>query len=283
MGGLMQAQAMGALPPVSIAVAPNGGRRTKADHSALPTTPDELARTAVDCLDAGACMIHVHVRNSEGRHLLDAEAYAQATAAIRQAVGENLVVQITSEALGIYQPEEQMAVTRAVRPEAVSLALRELAPDEASEPAFAEFLAWLRRERVAPQIILYSPEEAVRLAELRQRGIIPFENLPLLYVLGRYTVAQTSHPADLLPFLAPDMPVFPDWMACAFGRHETACVTAAALLGGDVRVGFENNIDLPNGTKANSNAELVDQTARALKDCGCPLADADMLREVWSN
>jgi uncharacterized protein (DUF849 family) len=245
-------------------------------------TPGELARTAVECLDAGACMIHVHVRNAEGRHLLDADAYAQATAAIREAVGERLVIQITSEALGIYKPEEQMAVTRAVRPEAVSLALRELAPDEASEQAFAEFLTWLHRERVAPQIILYSPEEAIRLAELQKRGMIPFENLPVLYVLGRYTVSQTSRPADLLPFIAPEMPVFPDWMTCAFGRYETACVTAAALLGGNVRVGFENNVDLPNGERAGSNAELVGQTAKALDACGVALADAAFLRSAWS-
>jgi 3-keto-5-aminohexanoate cleavage enzyme len=275
-------QSTSELTPVSIAVAPNGGRRTKADHPAVPMTPGELARTAVECLDAGACMIHVHVRNAEGRHLLDADAYAQATAAIREAVGERLVIQITSEALGIYKPEEQMAVTRAVRPEAVSLALRELVPDEASEQAFAEFLTWLHRARVAPQIILYAPEEAIRLAELQKRGMIPFENLPVLYVLGRYTVSQTSRPADLLPFIGPEMPVFPDWMTCAFGRYETACVTAAALLGGNVRVGFENNVDLPNGERAGSNAELVGQTAKALEACGVTLADAAFLRSAWS-
>ena len=272
----------GTLSPVAIAVAPNGGRRIKADHPALPMTPEELARTASECLEAGACMIHVHVRDAEGRHLLDADAYARATAAIRKAVGERLVLQITSEALGIYKPEEQMAVVRAVRPEAVSLALRELAPDDASEPAFAEFLSWLRQERVAPQIILYSPEEALRLDRMRRRGDVPFQNIPVLYVLGRYTVGQTSRPADLLPFLEPEMPGFPDWMVCAFGRHETACVTAGALLGGHVRIGFENNLDLPDGSRASSNADLVRSVSSALRACGCPLMSADMLRRVWA-
>lgn len=272
----------GALPPVAIAIAPNGGRRTKTDHPALPMTPEELAGTASECLEAGACMIHVHVRDAEGRHLLDVEAYTRATTAIRRAVGERLVLQITSEALGIYKPEEQMAVVRAVRPEAVSLALRELAPDESAEPAFAEFMAWLRQERVAPQIILYSPEEALRLDRIYRRGDVPFENIPVLYVLGRYTVGQTSRPADLLPFLAPDMPSFRDWMVCAFGRHETACVTAGALLGGHVRIGFENNLDLPDGTRAESNAKLVECTVSALEACGCPLMNADTLRQAWS-
>jgi 3-keto-5-aminohexanoate cleavage enzyme len=272
----------GRLAPVAIAVAPNGGRRTKADHPALPIMPDELARTAAECLDAGACMIHLHVRDQDEKHLLDAEAYARATEAVRAAVGERLVVQITSESVGIYGPAEQMAVVRAVRPEAVSLALRELAPDDTSEPEFAEFLAWLRRERIAPQIILYAPEEATRLAGMQRRGLVPFDDIPVLYVLGRYTVGQISHPADLLPYLAPGMPRFADWMTCAFGRHETACVTAAALLGGSVRVGFENNLDLPNGTRAGSNADSVRATAAALAACGCALADAGMLRRAWT-
>jgi uncharacterized protein (DUF849 family) len=131
-------------------------------------------------------------------------------------------------------------------------------------------------------MILYSPEEAVRLAELQRRGLVPFERIPVLYVLGRYTVGQTSHPADLLPFLAPGMPDFGDWMVCAFGRHETACVTTGALLGGNVRVGFENNLDLPDGTRAGSNAELARKTASALAACGRTLADADLLRQTWS-
>src|SRR4051812_2450601 len=204
MDNLIPGQAGGTgLAPVAVAVAPNGGRRMKQDHPALPIAPDELAQTAAECLDAGACMIHMHVRDAHGRHLLDAGAYTLAIEAVRQSVGERLVIQITSEALGIYGPAEQMAVMRAVRPEAMSLALRELVPDEASEREFAEFMAWTRRERIAPQIILYAPDEAVRLAELRRRGIIPFEDIPVLYVLGRYTVGQTSRPADLLPFLTP--------------------------------------------------------------------------------
>ncbi|MBX6323691.1 MAG: 3-keto-5-aminohexanoate cleavage protein [Rhodospirillaceae bacterium] len=265
-----------------IAVAPNGGRRTKWDHPALPMTAADLADTAAACLAAGAAMIHVHVRDREGRHLLDAAAYAEALAAMRAAVGSRLVLQITSESLDIYPPAAQMEVVKAVRPEAVSLALREFAPDAAAEAGFTDFLAWLRRERVVPQIILYAPEEAVRLDDMRRRGLIPFADLPVLYVLGRYTAGQTSRPAELLPFLAPDMPRFRHWMTCAFGRHEAACVTAAALLGGHARVGFENNLLLPDGSQAPSNAALVEAVATALRACGLRPARGEELREAWS-
>jgi 3-keto-5-aminohexanoate cleavage enzyme len=268
--------------PVAVAVAPNGGRRTKADHTALPMTPDELAASAATCLEAGACMIHAPVRDKDGGHLLDAGVYRAAIAAIRAAVGDRIVIQITSEALGIYRPAEQMKVVREVRPEAVSLALRELLPDESHEAGFAEFLGWLRREKIAPQIILYTPEEAVSLEALKARGLIPFEEIPVLYVLGRYTADQKSSPVDLLTFLAPGMPRFAHWSVCAFGAHEIVCVTAGALLGGHVRVGFENNLLLPDGSPAPDNAAIVGATRDVLCACGIALSDADGLRQTWS-
>ncbi|CDX35206.1 conserved hypothetical protein [Mesorhizobium sp. ORS 3359] len=268
---------------VAIAVAPNGGRRTKADHPALPITPGELADVAAASLEAGAAMIHVHVRDRDGRHLLDVEAYRAATAAIRASVGDRLVLQITSEALGLYRPEEQMRVVLETRPEAVSLALREFVPGPTHDAAFASFLETLRVEKVTPQIILYTPEEASYLAALAGRGLIPFDNLPVLYVLGRYTVGQTSRPADLLPFLAPSIPAARHWMVCAFGDQEVASVTAAALLGGHARVGFENNLFLPDGTLASGNQDLVVATRLAVEACGLTLADADALRSQWSD
>ncbi|WP_244846374.1 3-keto-5-aminohexanoate cleavage protein [Mesorhizobium sp. L-8-3] len=265
---------------VAIAVAPNGGRWTKADHPAIPLSPAELARTATECLEAGAGMIHVHVRRPDGRHLLDADAYREAIAAIRAATGARMVIQITTEALGIYAPAEQVAVLKEVRPEAASLALREIVPDDAAEPAFADTLSWMKREHVLPQIILYDPSEAVRLAGMIRRGLVPWQDIPVLYVLGRYTVSQTSQPADLLPFLAPDMPRFANWSVCAFGRHEAACVTAAALLGGHVRVGFENNLLLPDGRLAPSNAALVEAVTTATRALGLGLCDATAIREL---
>jgi 3-keto-5-aminohexanoate cleavage enzyme len=266
----------------AIAVAPNGGRRGKADHPALPIGPRELASTAAACLEAGAAMIHVHVRDRDGGHLLDADACRETTKAIRGTVGERLVIQVTSESVGRYQPAEQMAVVRATRPEAVSLALRELVPDAAHETAFSGFLSWLKSERIAPQIILYAPEEASALASMQQRGLVPFDDMPVLYVLGRYTAGQLSQPADLLPFLTHDRPRFAHWMVCAFGRQETACVAAGALLGGHARVGFENNFVLPSGATATDNAALVAAAAAVLEACGLETASANQLRADWS-
>lgn len=268
---------------VAIAVAPNGGRKVKADHPAVPLTAAELAVTAAHCLDAGAAMIHAHVRNPDGSHLLDADAYRAAIAAIRSAVGSRLVIQITSEALGKYTPAQQRAVVQAVKPEAVSLALRELVQDAGEEKAFSDLLRWMKRENVTPQIILYDVNDAIRLAELQKRGLIPFERLPVLYVLGRYTAGQTSKPVDLLPFVAPDAPKFAHWSVCAFGAQEIACVTAGALLGGHMRVGFENNDLLPDGARAKGNRDLVSAARSAMLAVGLKVATADELRAATAD
>jgi len=260
--------------PLILAVAPNGARKTQADHPALPITPDEIAREAARCREAGAAMIHLHVRDTELKHSLDADAYAAATAAVRREVGDGLIIQMTTEAVGIYTPPEQMAAVRAVRPEAASMAVRELCPDEDSVPAFAEFLAWMETEKIAPQYILYAAEDVVRFTDLQKRGVIPQARPFLLYVLGRYTVGQKSVPQDLLPFMTEAEAVDADWSICAFGARECACALTAAALGGHVRVGFENNTLMADGSVAADNAALVAQVASAAGLMGRSLAGA---------
>jgi 3-keto-5-aminohexanoate cleavage enzyme len=264
---------------VVLTVAPNGGRKTKVDCPLLPLSADELARTAAECLERGASMIHLHVRDAEGRHCLDPEVYRATIGRICQEVGDRLVLQITSESIGRYSPAEQRAAVLKTNPEAVSLALRELAPEEADEKDFCDFLRKLKQMRIWPQIILYTPAEAERLGAMLKQGLIPFDKLSVLYVLGRFALTRTALPRDVLPFLAPEMPRFESWSVCAFGRREAACVTAAALLGGHGRVGFENNLALPDGARARSNAELVGATAQALEAVGLQTQTAEGLRE----
>ena len=95
-----------------IACAPNGARRTNLDHGLLPTTPAELTTAAEPLPEAGVSLLHLHVRNAEGRHSLDPDSYRNAITAIRDRIGERLVIQITTEAVGIYSPPEQMDVVR---------------------------------------------------------------------------------------------------------------------------------------------------------------------------
>jgi 3-keto-5-aminohexanoate cleavage enzyme len=267
------------MTPLVVMVAPNGARRTKADHANLPITPVEIAREAASCADAGATVLHVHVRDRDGRHSLDAGLYRAALRAVRETLGERIVIQVTTEAVGRYRPAEQMDVVRELHPEAVSLALAELIPDDDATDDAAAFLAWLRHERIAPQYILYSPAEVARFHDLRRSGVIPQRRPFALFVLGRYADRTEAQPRDVLPYLAAHDADCP-WSLCAFGARETACVVTAAGLGGHVRVGFENNLWLSDGRLAASNGELVAQIAAGAKLLGRRVAEIAQTRSL---
>ncbi len=268
--------------PLIIAVAPNGARRTKSDHPGLPLTAREIAREAALCCDAGAAMIHLHVRDSDGRHSLDADLYRDAIAAVQGAVGEGLIIQVTTEAVGVYSAAEQMAMVRDVRPEAISTAVRELIPDAASETDAAAFYEWAAGENIAVQFILYDDPDVRRFDDLRRRGVIPGDVASVLYVLGRYAKDQKSHPSDLLEFLDAAREVNADWhwSVCAFGALEGACALSAAGFGGHARVGMENNLYLSDGTLAPGNAALVRQVVDGAFLLGRPVATAAQAREL---
>lgn len=261
--------------------APNGARRGKDDHQSLPITPDEIADCAASVADAGASILHLHVRDEQGRHSLDPDRYRAVSGAVRDGVGDRLIIQITTEACGSYSAEQQMATVRELRPEAVSLALKELCPDVESEPVAAEFFEWLKTEDVMPQYILYSPEEVIRFEDLRRRGVIPDDWPFVLIVLGRYSDSLTGDPGSLarhVEGLEKDV----TWMVCCFGPTENTAVAEAARLHGHARVGFENNLMLPDQTLAPDNAALVRLAVKTGGDAGRHVASADDVRQMLS-
>lgn len=263
-----------------ITVAPNGAYKQASDHSAVPLTATSLATTAKACLAAGAAMLHLHIRDAQGRHSLDVEGYRDAVRAVKAAVGDAMVLQVTSEAARVYQAPQQIAMVQALRPEAVSVALREMDQPAVGDAGLAAFFSWLARERVMTQVILYDVADLLRWQDLRARGVVPQAPWFLLFVLGRYTAGQTSNPLDLVPFVHAHSGAEP-WAVCAFGATEHACVTAAAALGGHVRVGFENNLQLKDASIAPDNTALVRQAVDAAQCLGRPLASATDIRQQF--
>ncbi|WP_291925764.1 3-keto-5-aminohexanoate cleavage protein [Limnohabitans sp.] len=266
--------------PLLITVAPNGAYKQRSDHAALPLTSAELGQTAKQCLDAGAAMIHMHIRDAQGRHSLDVQGYRDAQQAVKAAVGDDMIIQVTSEAARVYKAPEQIAMVTALQPEAVSVGLREVDRPEIGDAGLAQFFGWLAKERVMTQVIVYDVADLQRWQALRAQGVIPDAPWSLLFVLGRYSVGQTSEPRDLLPFVMAHTGNEP-WSMCAFGAGEHACATTAAALGGHVRVGFENNLLLNNGQVAPDNAALVRQVADSARVLGRSLCTAQQAREAF--
>jgi 3-keto-5-aminohexanoate cleavage enzyme len=267
---------------VAIAVAPNGARRSQADHARLPITPTELAQCAADCLAAGASMLHLHVRDADGRHSLDASRYRDAIAAIRARVGDRLLLQVTTEAGGRYGPAEQMAHARALAPGALSVAVRELWREPALAGEAARFLAELHERGALVQYIAYDAADLARFLALHERGDVPQARPHVLFVLGAYAEQRAGRPAELPP-LAAALPQGWPWSVCAFGADELRCVATGALLGGHVRVGFENNLQRASGARADDNATLVAACRSALAALGLRPATLGETRELFSD
>lgn len=265
-----------------IAVAPNGARKTRADHPELPVTADQIAQTARACADAGAALLHLHVRDDEGGHTLDALRYGEAISAVRSAVGTGMVIQITTEAVGRYTPAEQMNAVERVRPEACSIALREMVSGEAgSEDRYVRFLADCRAAGIWVQHILYDRDDIEGFIRLWKEGRID-ERPSILLVVGRKSVSGQADPYDLAAMLsqfgASDLGAI-DWSVCGFGVNETRILAAAAALGGGIRVGFENSHFRPDGSVAASNEERVSGCADLVRSLGRRLLTAEALRE----
>ncbi|MBY6139700.1 3-keto-5-aminohexanoate cleavage protein [Leisingera daeponensis] len=250
-------------------VAPNGARRTRADHPQLPVTPEQTAQAAAACFSGGARALHLHVRDAEGHHSLDAGRYREALDAVRESAPA-MAVQITTESAGLYNVEDQLTCLDKLRPAAASVSVREMARD--AELA-ARAYALCAEAGTEVQHILYGPDCIAQLCAWYQDGTVPGVMRDAIFVLGTYSPPVLAKPRGLAAFrdAAADMRL--NWTVCAFGRHERACLLAAIATGGDARIGFENNIETPEGGLLADNAASVAAFVQAAKAQGHTLKE----------
>ena len=245
-----------------IMVAPNGARNGKDFHPMIPLTRAELAETARTCAAAGAGAMHFHVRDSDGKHVLDAGLYRAALADMTAAAPE-MHLQITTEAYGRYSPKEMRAIVRDVMPPGVSIGVKEMMPERTPTPEDIAFYQWLNGTGIQLQNICYSPDDIDLLRNLAVAADLSLDGSWILFVVGHYTTGKDSDPKGIAPFLdrMKALKLGLDWAVCAFGKTETACLTEAFRLGGKVRTGFENSIFMGDGSIARDNAEHVAEIA----------------------
>ncbi|MCF6292174.1 MAG: 3-keto-5-aminohexanoate cleavage protein [Robiginitomaculum sp.] len=264
--------------PLIVISAPNGARRQKTDHPDLPITPSEMAACAEEIVAAGASILHLHVRDNNNQHSLDVERYRASIKAVRDAVGEKLVIQITSEAVGKYSAAQQMQIVKELKPEAVSLALRELCATEKNLTEAAEFFSWLRFEKIFPQYILYDQEDCRRFEDYRRRGIFADDNPFVLLVIGRSGADQQQ--STIMADIAKNMTS--PWAVCGFGTEEIPLVAFAADNAGHIRVGFENNIYNSSQQLLRGHSEMIDICQQAANKTGRKIANANDVRNIFS-
>lgn len=248
----------------ALMVAMNGARRSRADHPALPVTEEQIAAAAADCFRAGADTLHLHVRDEQGRHSLDAGRYRGAMAAVAEVVPD-MAIQITTESAGLFGPEEQFSCLEHMRPAAASVSVREMARDP---QIAARAYALCAEAGTRVQHILYGPQCWEQLAAWYGDATVPGDMRDAIFVLGKYAPQTDAIPEEVATLLPVAARLDLNWSLCAFGAQEHSCLLAAIAAGGDVRVGFENSLSAPTGPIWTDNAASVSALVAAASAAG---------------
>lgn len=266
--------------PVVVTVAPTGPLTTREQHPRVPLTPSEIGIAVAEAAEAGAAVAHIHARDEEGEPTADPAVYAAIAAEIRARC--DIVVQ-ASTGVGLTVPcEERVEILRG---EEVDVKMATLNPASmtfgtgtfSNPPWFVEALARRMLERgIRPELEVYDLGHVGLCLDLVERGLVP-EPLQFSFVMG----VRGGMPGDpaLLPMLRSMLPVGAVWQAIGIGRAQLPLSLAALALGGNVRVGFEDNVYIRRGELAESNAQFVRRAVAMVHAAGRAVATPDDVRK----
>ena len=250
---------------VFLTVAAVGAELTREQQPNLPITPEELARDARECEDAGASIYHLHVRDSAGRPTMEVARFKEALDAIRSA--SKLIVQFTSGG-AVSDSEDDRIAPLELRPDMATLTTGTInfADDVFSNPMplVGRFYGRMRSLGIVPEFEIF---DAGMVANARKvTGDEPDHHLHFDLVLG----VPGALPAwdDAIPFLVSKLPGNATWSATGIGRNHLPVTLQALDLGGHVRTGFEDVRYFSPGELATSNAQLIERVAGMAADAG---------------
>lgn len=249
--------------PAIITVAITGAVPTKKDNPAVPVTPDEQIRSAVEAYDVGATVCHVHVRDREQRPSSDPDLYARVREGI-EAERPDMVVQFSTGARG--RPAEERFACVELRPEMASLATGSVNfPDRIYDnpPQMVEKAAGRMLELgVKPEVEVFDFAMLYAAAELAGRGLLA--RPPHLQLVMGIRNALPARESIAAFFCAEVHDMLPDatYTFAAIGRHQLEANRWALAKGGHIRTGLEDNLYFDQGKLASSNAELVERAAK---------------------
>jgi 3-keto-5-aminohexanoate cleavage enzyme len=265
---------------VIITVAPTGPLTTREDHPGVPLSPGEIGAAVAEAAEAGAAVAHIHARDQRGEPTADPDVYAEIAAEIRSRC--DIVVQ-ASTGVGLTVPWEQRL--EIVESERVDVTMATLNPASmtfaggtfSNPPEFVRGLAQAMHDRgLHPELEVYDLGHVSLCLELVREGLIR-EPLQFSFVMG----VRGGMPGDpaLLPLLRSMLPEGAIWQAIGIGRSQLSLSLAALALGGNVRVGFEDNVYFERGRLADSNAQFVRRAASLARTAGREIATPDQVRD----
>lgn len=287
-----------------ITVCPTGSWLMKDVNPNVPIQPDEIGEEVRRCWNEGASIVHIHARDKKGNATTDTEVFREIDRQIRGR-GCDIIIQHTispgrgqgrtTKELGDVPQELQFQGVNMglnsldANPEMASLdigvAVTGLTPPERVflwPRSFVENAARVMKEKgVKPEPEVYTAGGIVELEELIKKGLLskPYWTS---FVLGmeRSTQNVTPFAPKHLMYLVDLLPQDAIFTTIGIGPMETPAVTQSILLGGHVRVGFEDNPYFKKGVLAKSNAELVARIAQIGRDLGREIASPNEAREL---
>ena len=259
---------------------------------AIPYTPEEYGAEAKRAVDEGCSMIHIHARTPEGIPSFEVEDFRAITEAILESV-DDVVVNYSTGAIGV-PVEKRIAYLRELRPDVAALNMSSMnyakysskrkdfvfkAVFENSFDTIIEFLTAMNELGIRPEHECFDSGHVANLDPLIDMGLLS-EPLQIDCVVGvdggiRPTPRNLGHMADQIPGGAEGPN---NWGVIGIGRDQWRLVATAAALGGNVRVGLEDNFYLPDGEMARSNGELIAKARQMVEDVGRRPATVDEAR-----
>jgi 3-keto-5-aminohexanoate cleavage enzyme len=249
-----------------ITCAITGAETTKEHNPNLPVSPEEQALAAKACVEAGASVIHLHVRDDAGKPSQDTERFKQVADLIKKEC--DVILQFsTGGAVG--ESTTRRLAPLILRPEMASLNVGSINfGDEVfvNLPKDVALLAAeMKRLEIKPEIEVYDIGMLEYGVSLVTKDLIA-SPAHFQFVMG--TKFGISANRDNLEFMRAKLPPGSTFAVAGIGRFQLEMVAPALELGGHVRCGFEDNIYLSKGVLADSNAVLVDQVAHIAKRLG---------------
>lgn len=253
--------------PIIITAAVTGSFPTKKMNPAVPYSPEEIADAAVESHKAGAAVAHIHVRDPQtGEPAFDRELFRRVLERIREKC--DMVVNLTTSGLRLTGPDviEKRLEPVGLKPDMCSLDIGSMNFQDRvfhNPPQWAEQAArTMQQAGVKPEIEAFEPGHIRQAVDLINRGLI---DAPAYFQLCMDVRWGIDASPESLMFMKSRLPEGVQWSVLGIGAAQLPMITMGILLGGNIRVGFEDNIYLKKGVLARDNAQMV-ETAAELAD-----------------
>jgi len=265
-----------------ITVAPTGEGPTKAMNPATPITPREIAESVYESYNAGASIAHIHVRDDNGNPTMSLDKFMETVHLIREKC--NIVINLTSSGDINAGDDERINHIIKIRPEMASFdagTMNWMNEDIfQNHPKFLHKLGLAMIENdVKPEIEVFDVGMIYNALHYMKIGVLK-PPIHFQFVLGVAGGIPAS--VENLIFLVNKLPEGSTWSAFGVGKHHLEILTASLVLGGSVRVGFEDNIYYKKGVLAESNAQLVSRAVRIAQEQNLEIASPDDVRNMFN-